>query len=364
MTSLTDKFKSTYMGGFDCRLSTYRNNLAFYGTPISNGMTLGLSGSLTFIYSDPKNNRIPFYTVLGITDQSLEGLSTIFDSYLERGLFDINDNQKFEFIKERLANNILVNVAINRPYLNHIQSGKNKLDFKIDPYNVGFHYVTITEIDTNKNITFFETDFGQPITLDSQTFCELWFFDKMFTRSVYDRNQLCNGIYYTITPPNIDAWTNGKCIRFVTEKITKNFHSSSQLMKQGLNAVNLFFADLNQWKNSGFNSYTLITSLIFMKIFEKKLSGGGFGRRLYSYFLSEVSGLINQRELKPIALLYKETSKLWSNFVTELNHNSVISEIENNEFRLFETTIQKYASSIIEAESKQIEYLNNWNQHN
>ncbi len=181
--TLTEKYKVNYLPGFDCRMTTFRNNLAYYGHVLSNGMILGLSGCLSFIYGTPEKNRIPFFTAVGITDQTLEGLSTVFDSYISRGRYHIDDKNILESLKEKLAKNILINVAINRPLLSHLRMGKGKDDFTVDPLNIGFHYVTITEVNDN-NITFFETDYREPLTYDFGTFKELWFFDKQ--RSVLD----------------------------------------------------------------------------------------------------------------------------------------------------------------------------------
>ncbi|HVW61046.1 MAG TPA: hypothetical protein VHC48_13445, partial [Puia sp.] len=68
--TLTETYKKNYLPGFDCRMTTFRNNLAFYGNNLSNGMILGLSGCLSFIYATPSENRIPYYTILGVTDQT------------------------------------------------------------------------------------------------------------------------------------------------------------------------------------------------------------------------------------------------------------------------------------------------------
>src|SRR6266404_3441231 len=174
----TETYAQGYLSGFDCRMTTFRNNLAFYGYKLSNGMILGLSGCLSFIYATPQENRIPYYTILGVTDQTLEGLASVFGTYMTRGEYTFQPASIKEFLVTNLKKNVLINAAINRPLLNHIRQGKEMRDFVVHPTNVGFHFVTITDVE-DETITFFETDYAHPLKCDIETFAHLWFYDTI-----------------------------------------------------------------------------------------------------------------------------------------------------------------------------------------
>lgn len=356
--TITEKYQANHLTGFDCRMTTFRNNLAYYGYSLSNAMILGMSGCLSFVYSNLKNNRIPFYTVAGITDQTLEGLSNIFDTYLTRGEYSFGDETIIKSLQKKLDENILINVAINRPFLEHIRSGKNKKDYIIEFSNIGFHFVTITEIKEGK-VTFFETDYSQPLTYDINTFMELWFFDDIYKRDVIDPPQRCNGKFYTILPPRIIANKKKKTILFAIDKVVSSFFSKKQDSYYGSKGVETLFKEIGQW-NEHTEVDSITRSILFLKILEKYLSGGGFGRRLYSYFLSEVSSELMDEKLKSIAMEFRETSKLWSRFIGEISNENIINDLNKNDFKQFRIIAKRYSKSIISSEKKQFENLQNW----
>jgi hypothetical protein len=356
--TLTKKYQSIQLIGFDCRMTTFRNNLAFYGFPMSNGMILGLSGCFTFVYSNLKNNRIPFYTVAGITDQTLEGLSSVFDTYIIKGKYSFDDKNIIKSLKQKLNKNIPVNVAINRPFLEHIRLGRKKEDYVIEFSNIGFHYVTITEI-IEDSITFFETDYTLPITFDIETFMELWFFDDFHKRFVIDPPQRCDGKFYTILPPKINANNDKKTINYSINKVVLSFFSEGGDIYHGEKGLSTFFEEINNWENEA-STECIERSILFLKFLEKYLSGGGFGRRMYSYFLAEISSEMDDKNLKDIAIMFKETSKLWANFINEISHIKVIDSIRKKEFHAFKSIIHLYSDMIKTSEKQQFKSLKNW----
>jgi hypothetical protein len=356
--TLTEAYGQNYIPGFDCRMATFRNNMALAGKNLSNGMVLGLSGCLTILYAQPAFNRVPYYTVVGITDQSLEGLSTVFDTYLTRGECADNAADVFEVLRANLANNIPVNAAINRPLLNYLRQGNSAENYEIEPTNLGFHYVSITDV-SKSSVTFFETDYAKPLTYDMDTFRKLWFFDTAYNRQNRDPHQPCNGKYYTVTPPVIDAHKSKAAIRFAIDKVTNSFFAVNRQANYGVHGMELFFDEMKNW-GSGADSTCIVNSLFLMKILESRLSGGGFGRRLYSSFLSEAAEIFNDSELKDIALRFRATSKIWIGFVNELCSQPVIEEVSAANFSLLGTISEKYRDLILDAENLQFQGLKKW----
>lgn len=357
--TLTERYRQNYLPGFDCRMTTFRNNLAFYGYVLSNGMTLGLSGCLSFIYAAPAANRIPFYTIVGITDQTLEGLSVVFDTYLTRGECVLEPEGITDFLENNLRNNILINAAINRPLLNHIRQGGTYSDFVVQPTNVGFHFITITGFEADI-VTFFETDDARPLEVDLETFLHLWFFDSIHGRSVFDANQSCNGKYYTIMHPGIAAQTNKHALIFSMDKVAGSYFAVTKNYSHGINGLKEFFCSMQSWDAGMTDKGCLINSLFFMKILELNLSGGGFGRRLYSSFLAESAALLHDNSLKSVAMEFRKTAKLWSYFINEICADAIISGIMENDFSGLKSLVSRYAGDIVNAENSQFENLKEW----
>jgi len=357
--TITELYKQNYIPGFDCRMATFRNNLAYYGHVFSNSMMLGLSGCLSFIYSKPVGNRIPFYTILGITDQSLEGLSSVFDSYFLYGECAFEKSKVLAFIKTNLDKNILINAAINRPLLNHVRKGKKVKDFVLDSAYTGFHFVTITGLKEDK-ITFFETDYSKPLEYDVDTFINMWFYDTIHNNvGLLDSGQACKGKYYTIHPPKFEPHKNKNALMFTIEKITNNFFTEGKYYHNGLKAIHDFFEDIKTWRYN-VDKNCAISSIFYMKILEMNLSGGGFGRRLYSTFLAEVADIVNDDKLRIIAREFKETSKLWANFINSISSPETINSLKHNEFDLLESLAEAHSTNIIMTETDQFTHLRDW----
>ncbi|MCJ7934770.1 MAG: BtrH N-terminal domain-containing protein [Chryseobacterium sp.] len=355
---VTELYKRNYLPGFDCRMATFRNNLAYYGYNFSNGMMLGLSGCLSFIYSKPEGNRIPYYTILGITDQTLEGLSSVFDSYLIYGNCSFDRSDVLTLLKTNLEKNIVINAAINRPLLNHIRKGNDLKYFVFNSSYTGFHFVTITGLKDDK-ITFFETDYSKPLEYDVDTFINLWFYDTIHNRASYDSSQACNGKYYTIHPPKFDPHKNKNALLFLIEKVTNNFFTEGKYYHNGVQALHDFFEDITTWRHSA-DKNCAINSIFYIKILEMNLSGGGFGRRLYSSFLAEVAEIIDDNTLKSIAREFKETSKLWTSFINAISSPETINSLMSGQLDLFESLAEAHSTAIITAETNQFTHLNNW----
>lgn len=356
--TLTETYKKNYLPGFDCRMTTFRNNLAFYGNNLSNGMILGLSGCLSFIYATPSENRIPYYTILGVTDQTLEGLTSVFGTYLTRGEYTFQPASIKEFLTSNLDRNILVNAAINRPLLNHIRQGGEMKDFVVHPTNVGFHFVTITGVE-DEIITFFETDYEYPLKCDIETFAHLWFYDSIHGRAIYDSNQMCNGKYYTIQHPSIEAHNKKNMLIYSIDKVTTSYFHGDAPIRHGLKGIESFFFEV-QNLDTTIDRECLVNSIYFMKILEMNLSGGGFGRKLYSYFLGETSSLLEDQELRSIAAEFRSTGRLWSEFINNICSASVINNVMAGELEPLQSLAHSYSKEILQAETRQFHRLKNW----
>ena len=321
-------------------------------------MILGLSGCLSFIYATPTENRIPYYTILGVTDQTLEGLTSVFGTYLTRGEYTFQPESIKEFLTSNLDKDILVNAAINRPLLNHIRQGGEMRDFVVHPTNVGFHFVTITGVE-GETITFFETDYAYPLKCDIEPFAHLWFYDNIHGRPIYDPAQMCSGKYYTIQNPCIEAHNKKNMLLYSIDKVATSYFYEDKRVRHGLRGIENFFFEAQSW-DAGIDKECLVNSIYFMKILEMNLSGGGFGRKLYSYFLGETSSLLGDEELRSIAAEFRSTGRLWSEFVNHLRSERMIANIMEGELEPLQSLAHSYSKKILQAETSQFQRLKDW----
>jgi hypothetical protein len=357
--SLTTKFKSSYLKGFDCRLSTFRNNLACNGIVLSNAMTLGLSGSLIFCCNNGTFQRLPITIIAGISDQSLEGLSSRINCYLFHSVFDVNDDWLAE-IQKYLAYNVPVNVAINRVRLQEILNSNGSGNPQL--MNMGFHFITITDYNQEKKVfTIFETDSSDEIHLSPEELKEIWFYDVFHQRKTRDLLQSCNGQWYgIITGEFNDEVLIPNSINAI-QKVLLNFYNSPHKDLIGEKALNLFFEEVNTWYLPARDPRMFSHNIKFLNLMNNNLSGGGMGRKLYSYFLNELSAKMMDEDLKQVSRLFLYSSKLWKEFISQLNG---AIEIENNNFNidynLIKNLVHAYANEIVKAEINQMYQLKEW----
>lgn len=356
--SLTAKYKENYLPGFDCRMTTFRNNLAFYGYSLSNGMILGLSGCLTLIYATPEHSRIPYYSLVGITDQTLEGLSSVFDTYITRGECLFEPSHISHLITSNLKNDRVLNVAINRPLLHHFRQGGGIADFIIEPTNIGFHYLAVTAFD-GRTITFFETDVAHPITCNIDEFTTLWFFDVVCGRAVFDADQRCNGKYYTLEAPGLQAHKSRNVLLYCLDKVCTSYEAVNKPYHHGVPGIHRFFKDMELW-NADMDISCLVNSLFFMRILEANLSGGGFGRRLYSSFLAESADVFDDERLRSVARNFRASAKLWAGLIGQLCATENIAAIKAKNFKPLQSAVGQYAQVIVDAEITQFAHLREW----
>jgi frataxin-like iron-binding protein CyaY/(2Fe-2S) ferredoxin len=309
---MTTKFKKKHIAGFDCRLSTFRNTLAYNDVVLSNSMVLGLAGCLIFCYNDGQYyNRVSGSVIAGINDQSLEGLAFNLNIYLMRGrMFDIEDAKKS--IPKYLALNLPVNIAINRPELKKIINQESL------PANLGHHYITITDYDSSSDLfTIFETDTSQQITINSKQLEQIWFYDINSRRQGIDPFQPCDGQWYTFFSTTLSSDQLKNAAINGIKKVITNFFDSPVPQTYGIESLLNLKEKITGLKS--LNDLAQIKDSIYLISFmESGMSGGGFGRKSYSFFLTEISNILQNKDLKMIALKFREVADLWKTFINNL----------------------------------------------
>lgn len=313
MIEITNSLRKKYVPGFDCRLATFRNTLAVQNSTLSNSMMLGVSGSLIFCFNDNKYySRLSEFIVAGISDQSLEYLTSHLNLYLFRGrMFDI-ETAKTELIKY-LSMGLPVNIAINRRIL---QSYCGQQTGQI---NMGHHYVTVTSYDQEQGcFTLFETDSPDPILVTIEQLNQIWFSDLIRKRKDVDPLQLCDGQWYTFKCKQIRRKDLAKMSLLGISKVIDNFFDSPIPEIFGVDALKKFCNAVLSWEHPE-NIESLKRSLSVLNAMESGMSGGGLGRKLFGYFLSELSEIMKDQEIKLISMEFTELAVLWRNLVRMFN---------------------------------------------
>lgn len=313
MIEITNSLKKKYVPGFDCRLATFRNTLAVQNVSLSNSMMLGVAGSLIFCFNDNKYySRLSEFVVAGISDQSLEYLTSHLNLYLFRGRMSDIETAETELIKY-LSMGLPVNIAINRKILQDYcgqQTGQ---------INMGHHYVTITSYDEEQGyFTLFETDSPHPILVTKEQLNQIWFSDLIRKRENVDPFQLCDGQWYTFKCKQIRRQELTKMSLLGISKVIDNFFASPIPEIFGIEALKKFCNTVPSWEHPE-NIELLKRSLAVLNAMESGMSGGGLGRKLFGYFLSELSEIMNDQEIKLISMEFTELAVLWRNLMRMFN---------------------------------------------
>jgi len=323
---------------------------------LSNSMVLGLAGSLIFCFNDGKvYSRLPHFVVAGINDQSLEGLAFNMNIYLIRGrMLGIEDFRSK--IPEFLSMGLPINVAINRGLFQKV------LGLESHQINMGFHYVTITDYDLeSKTVTIFETDSAIPLTITEAELETIWFSDLKTTRDYVDPLQLVDGQWYAffckegITKEDlISASFKG------IEKVITNFFNSPIEFIYGYKALSQFQEMIHSIVDGKNSIDNLQDSFLLMNAMESGMSGGGFGRRLYAYFLSDLSSLISNDDLKDISLKFTRLGKNWKEFV----RNITLMQTNRKDTQLNNQVLKNQIDRLVLDENDCMEDLRLWLKRN
>lgn len=352
MIEITNNLKKKYISGFDCRLATFRNTLALQNVVLSNSMILGISGSLIFCFND--NNyysRLAEFVVAGINDQSLEYLASHLNLYLFRGRMYNMDTAKVE-VNKYLSIGLPINIAVNRKILQEYCGQET------GQINMGHHYVTLTSYNEQRGcFTLFETDSPHPIMVTEEQLNHIWFGDLIHKREGIDPFQLCDGQWYTFKCEQIARQDLIKASLQGISKVIDNFFYSPMPEIFGMDALRKFCNTVVRWEHFQ-DIHLLRRSLAVLNAMESGMSGGGLGRKLFGYFLSELSEMIKDQEIKSISIRYTELAALWRNLVKKLN---MYFGLLTDEECVIQYNVIKQSAEIIEV--KEIECmsaLKNW----
>jgi hypothetical protein len=348
------EFAKNSFPAFDCRLCTFRNNLSFYGYPLSHSTVFGISGSFVFAYCDAKiNKRSPFPLITGIFDKSIETLATELNCYLMKNVFEVNDKY-YDFIYESLKNRVIINICVDffllQKYVYKNQTSDESL------FSTGIHYISIVGCDKEKKelIAVDTTTSSQIIVLTDEILRKIWFSDKYNLEK--DPYFSANGEWFSFNiSSHIDTEDIINSSINAIKRVIQNFFLPPVLQPMGLIGLDKFGEDLKTWFEP-LNSPNFIENGInLIYFFNKNFNGGGLARKQYSLFLNYLSSMLCDEHLKAISNKFAQTSIYWTNFIETLKTSADNKSLHSNRDDL----LAKF-STIHKAEKEQIQLLYEW----
>ena len=291
-----------------------------------------------------------------ILDQSLESIPSQFGAYIIRNKLS-KDSSIYSQISGYLEQGLPVNVAINKPLLTYYLGERSK-EFQIEFYNIGYHYVTVTAIDQNNYVTLFETNSRTPIRLSAQEFEDIWFFDSKYARKVVDKYQQCDGYYYCLYPPISTPQLCYYTKLLAVKRVVDSFFFSP-IESVGSRGLDIFLEDTQSWREKKPEEGMLISSIRFFRVLELPLSGGGFGRKLFGFFLADLAESINDEVLRDLSKKFTRGASRWSKFICQINSTEVIKNNRIN-FDKLGDYIDEMVPELVDLEKECMDQLGNW----
>ena len=353
------RYRGAYLPGFDCLLATVRNTLAYYGTPLSNAMVLGLSGSFCFVYRDPISPQVPYFLLTGIAHNSVESLVPSLGSYLYKDKLapaaDLG-----AFFDGYLERDLPVHVAVSRPVLQSAIHSRESAPVE-RVLDLGYHYITVVRRHAQSGTyTVFETDDARPHEISEDDLREAWFLDARSSRPQLVGDLACDGKWYAfLRPQGVDRLLP-ELIRPSLARVVHNFFDpySDDTGAEGLHA----------WRNAALHwgdrpARELTASLLLAKAMEFNLTGGGFARKLFGRYLREASDRLGDARLAEVARLFAETAARWGKFVDALLGTLTFDfdqEIHRADLVGLTRLVRQNADSLAGAELLQMEALKSW----
>ncbi|MDI6734997.1 MAG: DUF4872 domain-containing protein [bacterium] len=282
---------NTEKGTF-CALCNTKSLFEYYGYKLSEAMYCGLSGYLGFFYTrEDIESREILYGRIGNHDIILKNLCNALNIKLnERTIYD--DKEAWVLAKESLNRNIPLLLCVDDFYLEyHFYFNK-------------IHYLRVVDLigfDEKEGTVFLYDIEKRTNSIEN------------FKRA---RNSEVNGIktnnmWYEFEfpirfPPLIEPIKNSinKTVKIMLDK------EGNETRFYGTAGIRTFAEDIGEWMEK-WEKDELYANIENMYVQINRPGGPTVSRSLFSKFLFEASGVINNKELYKIGREFEEISKAW-----------------------------------------------------
>lgn len=352
MEHFIDNFKHKL--GMNCLTTSLRDILHFNGYDYNEDFCLGLSGAFSFWYS--KNDN--FIQATGLGNNIFEEAAAVLKLQHQYLYFD--DNEKaWDVACQYINHNIPVILDVELAgYVREIDAMRD--DSKVEKkmlsifdtvnFRVGGHVTTLVGYD-EKNAYLCENMFYKPVGVPIQAL--------KTARNPKDIQFVPphNGMHVFFFPERLPSMEH-----VLKAAITRVIHNMELCYLKpvycyggmtyecsGHKGIEQFMNDVEQiMKNKTEQGYTQVLALVQIL---NRWGGNEVNRNAYSRFLRQASQMLNNNSLLDASDCYQDSSKLWKQFLRELDKNVI--EYDKAEYQF----ISDFKKQILEKETLAVSHL-------
>lgn len=350
--------------GNNCKAVALSTVLNYYGYPFSEAVCFGLSGAFDFSFSKVKFKNSYFNCVSGNNDNDYYFIAKILGlkldvikSYKEKNLKALLEDKIRNGIPviSRVSIDKYIDVLAQKYFrADETYTGETKKIFKMLQTSAGIHVVVVGDIG-NEMIQIYEQNIDRPVNISWKRFANAS--NPKSTCLMHPVNSV-----YVIEPNYSYEKMCDSMDIIVAKAIYENMNNYLYANSKWYGHSRI--ADVRDWIVDTLNKDGNHKELAMFVFFCDTITGGGFYRRIYSHFLSEVNEMYFSNDYFTVeAKSYMKLSRKWSavakkikaaNAKDKRNENDIIdivdalNDIEKMEYDLAHRLLDKGASYINE----------------
>ncbi|TCZ77171.1 DUF4872 domain-containing protein [Paenibacillus albiflavus] len=300
-TVLLDKLVKVHSMGSNCCTNSIRTILKYYDYDVSEDLVFGLGSGLGFIY---QNYLDEGYFISG-RNESLEfNLAYLLEGEL---ISDVNDcfQTEWEKNKEFLEKGIPIIVDLSIPYLPYYKR------FTVQSENVAFglHNAVLAGYD-DEGVYLLEHRWSEVLKISHE--------DYQLARSVHNTSVSPQNAWKVLRVP--EKLHKGNMKPYIVDSIQTMLNRIRQpfAFKIGLKGLEMFCKEVEHWNSLPQDE--LKRNLMIAGVYLERLgTGGGNFRRMYSRFLKEAAGYLDNALIQQVAAKYSSLASEWKQLVYDFD---------------------------------------------
>lgn len=321
---LMARYGSHHFPGPDCRVTSLRNLLDYFGTKESYSWVAGLSSSVGFTYRvgatakdrllDPDLDYLAYFRpISGYRVDCLDRAAQNYSAMLQ-GNHPDDPDESFDLMRRYLREGIPVLAAVSRRLL-----AKQPYQFPrcLKGIDFGGHWTMVVGIDDERKVvTLFDTDARTPMELSHDEFQRARSHgdghDRMFMKS---RNRWMVFVPASEQPPKPHLVTVA-LTRVLAQMRTRG---TDGVVYHGLHGIEHLAQELPTWRATDTWPADSLKATAFMLRVNNVLSAGGCGRKSFAAFLRRASAVCQSDALERAGVAAKDAASHWDALIVAVH---------------------------------------------